>query len=1845
MKQHPFTRTLAALLALVMLLGLAPAPVARAAEDGIVLADQVKAAPIYIDRDGADYDGISLIAIAAAKDVGAVTGTTPKVCAVATQDTAQNAVLEPEIKDNVVSALGNEDVIIIAGTLEDKLIRDLGQSWSITPSGESFKAPDFERYEIKVLRSGSQTRIVVAGADKRGTIYGLFHITQDLAGVSPWIWWADVVPLHRDVLRFTEQELTTVSRRPSVNYRGFFFNDENPNLDGFADSHYGGLNYLFYNEVFELMLRLKGNYLWPAMWSNSFNSDGVEGMCAEGESYAKLKTGNEFARMEAEHHYLLGGAMYVDQPGNESAACNAPNTNTTNLTAEQSAALAPGSRAPIGPGQYPMILANAVLADRYGVLIGASHHEPMSRAGVEWQNLQGRSTYNQATVNNTSKSAWNYLTNPTNISNFWADGIGRNGSFDNLLTIGMRGENDTALTDANGRELSTAQNAALLKDVIREQDRLLRVYGLENSPQLIALYKEVENCWYGGSRDNPDNANRSAALVFDDEITELLGADTNRIVMFCEDNNGYLRTLGEYGEKDRFNYGLYYHFDFVGSPHTSMWTNTMPLQRSWDNLTTAYEYGVDDAWMFNVGDLKPMELPLSYVMEMAYDFDTYGTNAAEDTDQTITWEEFTVNWVKQQFAAKTDLTEDDYAALAKILTDYTHLNGNRKPEQQQFDTYSLTSYNEAQRILAFAKQLETSCNQYLARFQGTPLYDAYYQLIYYTGVESATVNQVLIYQGLNRFYSGSGSALANVYADKVNQMLANDRGYTEVYNQLGPQLNGKNKWYRMMLASPFNNEKVCGLTALGHLNYSGWNRDSAQPFSPTYVTLAETGQLRADVTGCSAPVSSGSLTLPDFDSTQMQSWALTLSNTGESALDYEITGLPQWLILDGETKGKVYVGKTIPVRVDWSKLTADAKGSFKVVCGSQSITVNANAKLQQIPDEAPDGTAFLSGSQFSFIATNYSDMGTGRSKAGDGKTVGWVSMPGYGKTEGSMKPFPVYTDDCAAGEGPWLDYKVWVPAGQGGSYQLNIFFGQSDDLSFYEGKELNFAIQLNGGAIQTKNALQNNYVAGSNSNGPWSNNIKECGHVMNYGSLTLQEGLNTLRIYAMDQNMLLQKVILSKGSGAFKSSYTGAPQSWRKGDPAPAQQAMIHDAYNDHEHDYETAVTQPTCTEGGYTDRVCKICGKVDRTDLTKALGHQWGKDEILQPATETAAGLKKQTCERCGATRTVKIPRVGSTVPEDIDFTDPDSTDQFELRNPASSAIVPGTGLPLVTTRPAFEDCKEQNTGAQATTPEDVVVVPVEDDWTATLTVQFDTNGAGNGYYQFFGFYAMQGDDYQNLAGIRGGDKAMQNFQRENGTITHQDEDGVVSSPGFDTSGKTYYLRIEKQNDTYICSRSDDGETFAEMFAYETTGMEANYLVIDAYTGMTTGYKFTLKSLTFEAPAGPVIPAPDKTALEAAIQQAEAVKKDEYTEETVKALDDALAAAKKALDEAKTQDELDAAAKVLTDAIAALEKKPQLDKTELEKAIEEAEQVEKDPYTEASVKALDDALAAAKKALTDAKTQDELDAAAKALNDAIKGLEKKPEDPGLKKDALEKAIEDAEKIEKDKYTDQTVKALEEAIAAAKKALEEAKTQEELDAAKKVLDDAIKALVSAPTPHVCPGAKFTDMPAEGYWSHSSIDWAIVNGITQGTSETTFGPTEGCTRAQVVTFLWRAAKQPEPTATNNPFTDVKESDYFYKAVLWAVEKGITLGTEADKFSPGATCTRAQIVTFLYRYEGKPATEPDDSFTDVKPTDYFADSVAWAVKNGITQGTDPGKFSPSDTCTREQVVTFLYRDVEK
>ena len=181
-------------------------------------------------------------------------------------------------------------------------------------------------------------------------------------------------------------------------------------------------------------------------------------------------------------------------------------------------------------------------------------------------------------------------------------------------------------------------------------------------------------------------------------------------------------------------------------------------------------------------------------------------------------------------------------------------------------------------------------------------------------------------------------------------------------------------------------------------------------------------------------------------------------------------------------------------------------------------------------------------------------------------------------------------------------------------------------------------------------------------------------------------------------------------------------------------------------------------------------------------------------------------------------------------------------------------------------------------------------------------------------------------------------------------------------------------------------------------------------------------------------------------------------------------------------------------------------------------------------------------------------------------------------------------------------------------------------------------------PDFKPQVNFKDVPADAYYA-APVAWAVANSVTSGTSPTTFSPDDGCTRGQVVTFLWRAAGSPEPTGTKNPFRDVKSDAYYYKAVLWAVENGITSGTSATTFSPDDICTRGQIVTFLWRANGKPApSKTSNPFKDVKASDYFYDSVLWAVEKGITLGTDATHFSPSDTCTRGQVVTFLYRAVK-
>ena len=177
---------------------------------------------------------------------------------------------------------------------------------------------------------------------------------------------------------------------------------------------------------------------------------------------------------------------------------------------------------------------------------------------------------------------------------------------------------------------------------------------------------------------------------------------------------------------------------------------------------------------------------------------------------------------------------------------------------------------------------------------------------------------------------------------------------------------------------------------------------------------------------------------------------------------------------------------------------------------------------------------------------------------------------------------------------------------------------------------------------------------------------------------------------------------------------------------------------------------------------------------------------------------------------------------------------------------------------------------------------------------------------------------------------------------------------------------------------------------------------------------------------------------------------------------------------------------------------------------------------------------------------------------------------------------------------------------------------------------------SSPIPPVFP-----DLKTDAYY-YTPVAWAVKKGITSGTSKDTFSPDQGCTRGQIVTFLWRAMGSPEPESKVNPYADIEKSDYFYKAVLWAKENDITRGTGRGNFSPDQVCTRAQAATFLWRALGCPyADEITEEFTDLEPDAYYTDAVLWAVSAGITNGTGKGCFSPEKTCTRGQIVTFLYR----
>ena len=365
-----------------------------------------------------------------------------------------------------------------------------------------------------------------------------------------------------------------------------------------------------------------------------------------------------------------------------------------------------------------------------------------------------------------------------------------------------------------------------------------------------------------------------------------------------------------------------------------------------------------------------------------------------------------------------------------------------------------------------------------------------------------------------------------------------------------------------------------------------------------------------------------------------------------------------------------------------------------------------------------------------------------------------------------------------------------------------------------------------------------------------------------------------------------------------------------------------------------------------------------------------------------------------------------------------------------------------------------------------------------------------------------------------------------------------------------------------------------------------------------------------------------------------------------------------------KAQDELDAAVKLETESKAAAEAANQ--------AAAEANKKAAEAQAAADEAAANAAMNEQEKASMEAEAKRAADEAA-AANTRAAEADQAAADAAARKTAAETALEKAkadareaiEKIEaaeaaaalasakydaliaaqakydelSEKATDRQAQTLTVILHDIKDSIE---ASEEIAQVEQILTVGLEELeaVLEETP-VDPEQPFVDV-TEGAYYYDAMLWAVDNGITTGTSATTFEPGTACTRGQVVTFLWRAAGEPAPTTTETAFTDIEEGAYYYEAVLWAVENGITAGTSETTFSPNETCTRGQVVTFLWRAAEEPkAADAEHSFTDVSEGAFYYDAMLWAVENGITAGTTATTFAPSESCTRGQVVTFLFR----
>ena len=939
-----------------------PGLVDSVARDGdFPLVNAGASAAIRVDER--DWPGVIRAATDLRTDIARVSGITPTL--------TSNAVA-PGSRVVIVGTIGKSRLI-------EQLIRE--KKLDVASIAGQWEAALTEVVQQPI--SGVERALVIAGSDKRGTIYGVYNLSEQI-GVSPWYWWADV-PVRRTNALFVRPG-RQVQPPPAVRYRGIFLNDEAPALAGWARQKFGGFNHRFYTNVFELLLRLRANYLWPAMWDNSFATDDPR---------------------------------------------------------------------------------NARLAHEYGIVMGTSHHEPMMRAWKEWSRAGN------------GRGSWDYSKNAAKLRAFWAEGLRRTRDYEKVITLGMRGDGDEPMTES--------ESVALLEQIVADQRRMIGEIidpDVERAPQSWALYKEVQGYYERGMR-------------VPDDVT----------LLWCDDNWGNLRRLPTPAEQRRSGgAGIYYHFDYVGGPRNYKWLNTVPLPKVWEQMNLAYRYDARRIWIVNVGDLKPMEIPLEFFLTYARDPERWAQN---DLDTYLRL------WATRDFGPL------HAADIAELVAKYTKYNGRRKPELLEPGTFSLANYQEADRVVAEWEDLRKRAEALSVRL---PLEarDAFFELVLHPIKACAIVNELYVTVAKNRLYASQGRASANDLAAEARDLFQADAQLTDYFHHT---LAG-GKWNQMMSQT--------------HIGYTNWQQPPVNLMPAVRESdLPPGSSLGVGVEGSveAWPGAKEPAALPEFDVFNRPRRYVDVFNRGREPFEFRVEVDAPWLRLS-LTRGTVKKEQRLWVSVDWDRAPAGSGVGAIKISGPGAEPVLVEAKVFNSPSSLRTNfSGFIeSDGCVAIEAAHY----TARR---DSETAHWELLPDHGRTDSAMTVFPVTAPGVMPPAGsPSLEYSMYLFST--GRVEVGLLLSPS--LNFAPDRGVRVGVSFDEAAPQLLTVVPKGYVAGD-GNRDWEGSVKDSIRVVKSSHDLAAPGPHTLKVWMADPGVVLQK--LTVNTGGLRPSYLGPPESYRAGVP------------------------------------------------------------------------------------------------------------------------------------------------------------------------------------------------------------------------------------------------------------------------------------------------------------------------------------------------------------------------------------------------------------------------------------------------------------------------------------------------------------------------------------------------------------------------------------------------------------------------------------------------------------------------------------------------------------------------